>query len=195
MLIAVSGFFVSFGVYLLFGCIAAVVLFYFGLRNRRFRHLIDGLILKIPIFGRLVQSYHVANFCRTLGLLLKSQVLVVEATRIAGRMTNNLVYKKKIEEVSHNVTRGEMISVHLARNKHLFPPICTQMISVGEATGGLSDTLLFVSELYENEVDMLTKNLSTMLEPALMIVMGTVVGFIAVSIITPIYELTQHINP
>ncbi len=70
-----------------------------------------------------------------------------------------------------------------------------QMIAVGESTGSLSDTLVFISEMYENEVDMLTKNLSTLLEPVLMIIMGAVVGFIAISIITPIYELTQHINP
>ena len=69
------------------------------------------------------------------------------------------------------------------------------MVAVGEKTGNLSETLLFVSELYENDVDMLTKNLSTSLEPILMIIMGAVVGFIAVSIITPIYEVTQHINP
>ena len=77
----------------------------------------------------------------------------------------------------------------------LFPPILSQMVSVGETAGNLSDTLFFLAEMYENEVDELTKNLSTVLEPVLLVFMGMIVGFIAVSIITPIYEITQNIHP
>ena len=135
------------------------------------------------------------NFCRTLGLLLKSQILLVEATRITGDSIKNLVYQREIALISENVLRGEKISTGLALKSKIFPPLLSQMVAVGETTGNLSDTLLFVADIYENEVDMLTKNLSTMLEPVLMIVMGTIVGFIAVSIISPIYEVTQHIHP
>ena len=194
-LIVISAFFINYGVYLAGALIALAIASIFLYRLHGFRMVVDRSLLRIPLFGRIAQGYYMANFCRTLGLLLKSQILVVEATRIAGNTLNNLVYRRESEIISRNVTRGEKISTHLAKNTSLFPPILCQMVAVGESSGNLSETLIFVSDLYENEVDMLTKNLSTMLEPVLMIVMGAIVGFIAVSIITPIYELTQHINP
>lgn len=195
VLIAVSGFFLSYGVYVAALLVASIIALVFLYRVHGFRMVADRMMLRIPLFGRIAQGYYMANFCRTLGLLLKSQILVVEATRIAGNTLNNLVYRRESEVISQNLLRGEKISTHLARNMSLFPPILCQMVAVGEKSGNLSETLMFVSDLYENEVDMLTKNLSTMLEPVLMIVMGAIVGFIAVSIITPIYEITQYINP
>lgn len=193
-LITVSSIFIQYGVYILAAVIAFAVAFTFLLRVRQFRYAIDVIILRIPLFGRIAQGYHMANFCRTLGLLLKSQVMVVEATRIAGNTVSNLVYQREIERVAQHVLKGERISVRLSKNSRIFPPLMTQMIAVGETTGSLSETLLYVSELYENEVDMLTKNLSTTLEPTLMIVVGSIVGFIAIAVITPIYEITQSIH-
>ncbi len=195
MLIFISGIFANFGIYILLGLVALIALFIFLRRMPGFRIVMDGIVLRVPIFGRLLQSYHMANFCRTLGLLLKSQILVVEATRIAGNTVNNLVYRKEIEKMAQGLIKGGKISTHLAKRKKIFPSIVTQMVAVGETTGNLSETLLFVAELYEKEVDMITKNLSTTLEPALMIMIGALVGFIAISIITPIYEVTQYINP
>ncbi len=194
-LIFISAVSISYGIYILTAFVAAIITFLFLMKAHGFRLILDGLMLRLPIFGRIAQSYYMANFCRTLGLLLKSQILVVEATRITGSTIKNKVYQREIEIISDKVLRGEKISAHLFTKKKIFPSILAQMIAVGESTGSLSDTLVFISEMYENEVDMLTKNLSTMLEPVLMIIMGAVVGFIAISIITPIYELTQHINP
>lgn len=194
-LIFVSGIFLNYGVFIFFGFIGLVILFIFLYRMPGFKIVIDRIILKIPIFGKLAQSYQMANFSRTLALLIKSQIMLVDAARITGDTLNNLVYRKEIHKMSKNLLKGEKISTHLDRKKKLFPPMMTQMVAVGEKTGNLSDTLLYISEIYENEVDSLTKNLSTSLEPILMIIMGAVVGFIAVSIITPIYEVTQHINP
>ena len=87
------------------------------------------------------------------------------------------------------------MSTHMEKNVRLFPPILSQMVTVGESTGNLSDTMLFLAEMYEGEVDEQTKNLSTVIEPVLMVFMGIIVGFVAISIITPIYEITQHLNP
>ncbi|MEK7151156.1 MAG: type II secretion system F family protein, partial [Patescibacteria group bacterium] len=97
--------------------------------------------------------------------------------------------------VASEVNRGEKITAYMERHPKLFPHILSQMLSIGEATGKLDETFIYLSELYENEVDEMTKNLSTIIEPALMIFMGLIVGFIAVSIITPIYEITQHLQP
>lgn len=194
-LIFISSVFIHYGGYIFLSLTVIGAAFIFLYRQPKFKIIFDDLILRIPLFGRISQSYHMANFCRTMGLLLKSQILVVEATRITGKTMKNLVYKREIEAISHNLLKGEKISTHLERNSRIFPLILAQMVAVGETTGNLSETLLFIAELYENEVDMLTKNLSTSLEPILMIMMGAVVGFIAVSIITPIYEVTQHIHP
>jgi type II secretory pathway component PulF len=96
--------------------------------------------------------------------------------------------------MSEVVNRGEQLSVYLAKNRDLFPDVLTQIISVGERSGNLSNSLIYLSELYEGEVDDFTKNISSLVEPVLMIIMGILVGFIAISIITPIYSITQNLH-
>jgi type II secretory pathway component PulF len=121
--------------------------------------------------------------------------MIVEATRITANATTNLVYREALHRISQNVIKGEKMSQYMDKKTRLFPPILSQMVTVGETSGNLSDTLEFLAEMYEHEVDELTKNLSTVLEPVLLVFMGMVVGFVAVSIITPIYEITQNIHP
>ena len=87
------------------------------------------------------------------------------------------------------------MSLYLEGREHLYPPMVSQMITVGEVSGKLSDSLLYLADIYENEIDELTKNLSSTIEPLLMVVMGLIVGFVAISIITPIYQLTQNLRP
>ncbi len=195
MLIFISNTMIHYGFFMAIGLAGLGVLFWLSLKNQRARFIIDHSILRIPIFGKLSQSYHLANFCRTLGLLLKSQVRIVQAVEIAGNTVQNLAYQRELKIIAENLTKGGKMSTHLELHTRLFPPIVPQMITVGEMTGNLSETLLYVAELYENEIDTLTKNLSTTLEPVLMIFMGLIVGFIAISIITPIYEITQYLHP
>jgi type IV pilus assembly protein PilC len=194
-LIFISGIMLNYGIYIGIGIAAAIIAFILSLRIEKFRRAGDYATLKIPIFGRMSQSYHMANFCRTLGLLLKSQIKIVEALQVTAGTITNRVYRKEILAFAEHVRKGEKISAHLKRKEKLFTPIVGQMVEVGETTGNLSETLLFVAELFENELDALTKNLSNMIEPVLMIFMGLIVGFVAVSIITPIYEVTQHLHP
>ena len=91
--------------------------------------------------------------------------------------------------------RGEKIALHLGKFTSLFPDLMVQMIGIGESTGRLSETLIYMADLYEDEVDEIVKNLSSVLEPILMVIMGVIVGFVAISIITPIYQVTQNIHP
>jgi len=93
------------------------------------------------------------------------------------------------------VSRGETVSSSFRNNARLFPEIVVQIVAVGEKSGSLSASLLYLAELYENEVEDYTKNLSNLIEPILMVMMGLVVGFIAVAIITPIYGITQNLHP
>ena len=172
-----------------------IVIFFLAMMWRRFRMVVHYIILQLPIFGRLSQTYQLANFCRTMGLLLRCDVMIVDATVIVAEITNNLVYQKQYYVISENLKSGQPISQHLRSKARLFPPIMTQMVTVGEMAGNLADTLGYIGEMYESEVDDTTKNLSTVIEPVLMIFMGLLVGFVALSIITPIYGVVQNIHP
>ena len=151
-------------------------------------------LLKIPIIGKIIRDYNLANFTRTMGLLLRGGITMSEALPIVAKTTPNPVYKKEFKALGAVVNRGAKISTYLGKNRDLFPDIVTQIISVGEHSGNLSNSLIYLSEMYEVEIDDFTKNLSGMVEPVLMIIMGILVGFIAISIITPIYGITQHLN-
>lgn len=194
-LIWVSDLFLQHGLIIGLGFTGFIVLFFVGLMFKPFRHTIHHIILKLPIFGRLSQTYQMANFCRTMGLLLRCDVMIVDATIIIAEITSNLVYKKHYYLISENLRSGQPISSHLQKKDRLFPPIMSQMVHVGETAGNLAETLAYLGDMYEAEVDDTTKNLSTVIEPVLMVFMGLLVGFIAISVITPIYEVTQHIHP
>lgn len=195
ILIWISNLLIHYGVFIFTGLVIVVMVGFFLMKLSSVRILTDRLLLRLPVFGGLIQSYQMANFTRTLGILLKSDVAIVRATNIVAKTTKNLAYQREFFILAENLTKGEKISTHLERNLKLFPSMLAQMISVGEYTGNLSATLTYLADVYEDEVDEVTKNLSTILEPALMLIIGLMVGFIAVSIITPIYGITQHLAP
>lgn len=196
ILLAVSTYLEHYGIY----TIVAVIFLGFGLlmlRNnaRPVRFWGDYALLYIPLAGTIARSYNLTNFCRTLGLLLKSGINVSEAISITADTTPNLVYKMAYQRIALSVTKGEQISRGLEREQGLFPDLLSHMIAIGEKTGNLIATFVYLSEMYEAEVEEHTKSLSSSIEPVLMITMGLIVGVIAVSIITPIYSITQHLNP
>lgn len=196
MVIVISVFLSHWGLWLILGIIIAGGAFLFILKKSEFIHFyFDRVILRLPLIGKMIRYYNVANASRTLGLLLKSGSKLSEALLITADTTPNLVYKREFAKLAQAVDRGERISTHLKKQRHYFPDILGQMVAVGEKSGSLSETLVYLSELYEAEVEDFTKNLSSMIEPVLMIVMGVMVGFIAISVITPIYGITQHLSP
>lgn len=156
--------------------------------------LFDRFCLRVPVIGNVIQYYNLSNACRTLGLLLKSGVKLSEALPITADATGNRIFKSHYLALCAVVERGDRVSTYLAKNPAHFPNMLTHMIAVGEKSGTLSETLLYLAELYDHEVDDFTKNLSTLIEPALMVFMGVLVGFIAISIITPIYGITQSLH-
>ncbi len=194
ILIAVSDFLIHYGGFVALGFLGMVILIWLILRIKAVRFLNDRIILMVPLIGNMSQNYNMANFCRTLGLLLKSDIKVVEAISITADTLTNLVYKKELKNISVDIARGEEISKHLEQKTRLFPSMLSQMVAIGENTGNLSETFLYLSEFYEKEVDETVKNLSNVLEPVMMVLMGAIVGFIAISIITPIYEITQNLR-
>ena len=196
MLITASSFMGNYGFYAISAFAALLfVLFMIYKKFTPFNLLINRVILVIPVFGHLYQSYNMANLCRTFGLLLNCQVGVINAANITADATSNLMYKREIRTLAEEITKGKRISMHLEQRTRLFPDMVPQLTAIGETAGNLGETLLYLSDHYESEVSDLTRNLSNSIEPILLVGMGIVVGFVAVSVITPIYELTQNIHP
>jgi type II secretory pathway component PulF len=162
--------------------------------NKKFKYASDLVLLKTPIFGQLHVYYNLTNLLRTLGLLLQHEVQIVEALTITSSSFDNLVYKEVLIDAQKGVIQGQLLSARLQKHHKLFPPLCIQMIKASERTGSLGLTLEYISEIYEADMRDATKNLTTILEPVLMLTMGLCVGFIAVSIITPIYGITQNLH-
>jgi type II secretory pathway component PulF len=193
---AISEYGRAWGLVTVLGVVALAVAFVI-VRSRweALRLMSDRMMLRIPLAGSVARAYNLANFCRTLGLLLKSGVVLTDAVAITGETTKNRAYREACREFSEAVIRGETLSRALERRKDIFPDFLTHMVAIGEKTGHLSQTLIYLAESYEGDVDDLTKNLSSSIEPVLMMVMGVIVGLIAVSVITPIYEITNHLQP
>jgi len=195
MLIAISAFLSAWWIWLIVLFVALVVGFVFLMRIPRFHLVVDTILLHIPLFGSLSRYYNLANICRTVSLLLKSDIGILRSIDMVAASTRNLAYRRELKRAHDRLTKGQKISQQYNGNTLLFPRILMQMIAVGESTGNLSSTLSFLSDMYEEEMGDLTKNLTNVLEPVLMIVMGLIVGFIAISIITPIYSITQNLSP
>lgn len=163
-------------------------------RIKKVKYFVHGAILRIPIFGPLLRAIQVAFFTRILGILLSSGVQIVQAIGVTSVSSSNLVYQKKLQEISERVERGEAITDELEKTPSLFPKITTGMIKVGDRTGHLAESLMNAAEFSEKEVDEATKTLSTLIEPITLLLVGGLVGFIALSIITPIYKITEGIS-
>ncbi len=194
-LIFASEFLGSHGILALLIVMAFIIFFMLLLKIENFHFWYDKTLFYLPMIRKLIQTYNTTNICRTIGLLLNSGSGIVRAFQITSDTTINLVYKKELNNMADQLSKGEKISTQISRDTKLFPLMVSQMMSVGESTGKLSDTLLYLADIYEDEMDELTKNLSTTVEPMLLIFMGILVGFIAISIITPIYGITQHLTP
>jgi len=163
-------------------------------RVESIRRASDRFTLNIPLLGPMFRCYFIANFTRTFGLLLKSELGIIQTLNIVGDTMGNAAYRQAFKKIAEGVVRGEGVAENMEKDKLLFPPLVSQMVSVGEMTGNLGSSLMYLSEMYEDEMNNTTKNLTTSIEPVLMIFMGVLVGFIALSIITPIYGITSNIH-
>jgi type IV pilus assembly protein PilC len=152
----------------------------------------DGLILKIPLVGRLLVEREVSRFARNLGTMIKSGLPIFEALKIAMNSQSNLAYKKAILELSNSLEKGKKMTEILKQPhyKLLFPRLVTDMVAVGEETGTVEESLFYVSQFYEEDIEETAKNMTTILEPAILLIIGLMVAFVALAIISPIYQLT-----
>jgi len=153
------------------------------------------ILLNLPLIGDLVVYGQLARFSRNLGVLLGSGVPVTRSLEVAGQSLSNVLFQKAVLELSRSLTKGKNIGETMEeKGLEVFPVLVSRMVRVGEKSGKLEDVLLYLGDFYEEEIDSISKNLSTILEPVLLIFIGLVVGFVAVAIIGPIYDLTGSIS-
>jgi type IV pilus assembly protein PilC len=148
----------------------------------------DAIALKIPVMGDLIRKVAVAKFTRTLGTLMTSGVPILEGLLIVARTAGNKVVEEAIIATRQSVSEGKTLADPLGKSG-VFPPMVTQMISVGEATGALDNMLTKIADFYDDEVDTAVGTLTSMLEPVLMIFLGTTVGFVIVAMYMPIFQM------
>lgn len=150
----------------------------------------DKFTLKLPVFGRIISISALVESTRTLAILISSGISILEALSIVVDATENSVYQQAFLTVSHKVEKGLSLGTALGQ-EGIFPPILVQMSQVGEQTGNLHDTLFRLSKYFEMESEMATKTMTTLIEPLILVVLGVGVGFLVMSVITPIYNLTN----
>jgi type IV pilus assembly protein PilC len=166
-----------------------IILARVALKTRLGRRLKDFLFLKIPIVSSLVQKTNSAYTVRTLSSLIVAGVPILNALRIVSGTLSNVYYKEALLEIAEQVKKGVKVSEAMSKYKKIYPNLVIQMISVGEETGETSAILQKLSEFFEDEVTRISENLSSLIEPVLMLVVGAAVGFFAISIIQPMYSM------
>lgn len=179
---------------LILGIALIVALVFIALKLPRTKRAIDWMIIRLPVVGTIVKEMNAARTTRTMASLLGSGVTIGRSISITKEVLQNVHYKKVMEKVESVVEKGAPMSTIFKAETKLYPVMVGEMIEVGEETGNLGSMLLDVALFYEGEVDAKTKDLSTIIEPVLMIFIGVAVGFFAVSMLSPMYSIMDSIK-
>ncbi|MDP2684249.1 MAG: type II secretion system F family protein [bacterium] len=194
MLISFSELIEAHGLLLFVGIVAFFGALIWYTRQKFSHPLTHMLILKLPVVKKISKNANLARFCRTLGSLIKSGLTIDEAMQVTAKTMQNYYFKKAFENIREKTISGSLLSDNMIHYRDLFPKLVTRMVRVGEESGKLEETLLYLADFYDSEVDSSTKSITTTIEPVLLIFIGLVVAFLALSIITPIYSITGNIS-
>jgi type IV pilus assembly protein PilC len=193
IVLAASSFVESYALFLF----AAVGALGFGVRayykTDNGRHLIDRLLLRIPILGEVFRKIGVARFTRTLATLLTSGVAILECLDITARTAGNAILEDVVRQVRRNIEEGKTMTEPM-KQSNFFPAMVIQMVAVGESTGELDTMLVKVADYYEEEVDVIMADFLTILEPVLMVILGVLVGGIVISMYLPMFKLIEILS-
>ncbi|OGK16854.1 hypothetical protein A2690_03710 [Candidatus Roizmanbacteria bacterium RIFCSPHIGHO2_01_FULL_39_12b] len=190
ILMAVSNFFQKTWPLLIIGVVGLSLLFKRYLATKTGKKSFDLFLLKLPIISNVIRMSALVDSTRTLSILIASGVSILDGLSIVTETTDNVVYQEAFQNVYTDVEKGSPIGKAL-EDTGVFPPILVQMASVGEQTGNLDDTLSRISKYFEMESELAVKAMTTLIEPAILLVLGAFVGFLVMSVITPIYNLTS----
>jgi len=193
VVIAMSNNLVQFFPFLFVGAGLAVYAFKQYYSTDSGRRVVDGGMLKAPVLGTIMRKIAVARFCRTLSTLISSGVPILDGLEITAKTSGNSIVEDAVMVTRKSIERGETISAPL-KETQVFPPMVTQMISVGEATGALDTMLAKIAEFYEEEVDTAVAGLLTLLEPIMIAILGIVVGGIVIAMYMPIFDLISKLT-
>jgi type IV pilus assembly protein PilC len=173
------------------GIFATVFSFIYFLKTKIGKIIVSWLVTRLPVIGTIAKEMNAARTARTLSSLLNSGVDVIQSIEITEEVMQNVYYKKVLLEAARRVEKGTALSEVFIERKDLYPILVGEMILVGEETGQISGMLGELALFYETEVDRKTKDLSTIIEPLLMVVIGVAVGFFALALISPIYSMSD----
>ena len=174
--------------------IAALVLALIaGFRSKIGKDLLDRVSLSLPAIGSMVREVQTARTARTLSSLLSAGVEIISAIKVTSDVIQNHLYKEALEHAHQSIQKGELLSAVFNNYPKLYPSFISEMAAVGEETGKIGEMLGNVATYYEEQVDQKTKNLSTIIEPVLMILIGAAVGIFAISMLAPTYSLVDYI--
>ena len=186
--IDISNWFVAYWYVLVMGAAGVFMGISFYYKTPQGRMNIDRLLLRSPIIGDLLRKVAVARFSQNMSLLLSSGVPILDGLAITGKTAGNKVVEKAILESRVSISQGKTVAEPL-RDSKIFPPLVCQMVAVGESTGGLDNMLKKVAELYEEEVDDAVNNLTAMMEPMIMVVLGVILGGLVIAMYLPIFQM------
>ena len=193
IVIAMSNFLVSWMPLIIVVVVASIFAIRAYYKTDNGRHVLDRLLLGLPVLGLLLRKIAVARFCRTLSTLLSSGVSILEALDITAKTAGNAIVEDAINTTRKSIERGETVAGPL-RQTAVFPPMVVQMIGVGEATGALDTMLSKIADFYEEEVDVAVAGLLTLLEPIMIALLGGVVGGIVIAMYLPIFSLITELT-
>jgi len=188
---AMSEFFVSYW-WLIFGVVGGGLYFFFQAwrRNERVQQFMDRLLLRLPIFGELIEKSCIARWTRTLSTMFAAGVPLVEALDSVGGASGNSVYANATSKIQQEVSTGTSLTAAMT-NANIFPSMVLQMTAIGEESGSIDHMLGKAAEFYEQEVDDMVAGLSSLMEPIIIVFLGVIIGGIVISMYLPIFKLGQ----
>jgi type IV pilus assembly protein PilC len=194
LLLAVSSTTREYSLFFLLGAAVAAIVGFFILRSEPGRYLFDQYKLKIPLFGTLLRKYSLVKFTRTLGVLINSGVPILESMDLVADTAGNRFIERSVRQSSTSIERGSSFADSLRERKEIFPEMVVQMASTGEESGSLDKMLTRVSNFYEQQIESTIANLTALLEPVLIVLIGGVIGSILLSIFLPIFKMGRAIH-
>lgn len=195
ILLAVANFSKNYGIFVSVGLIILILILKFSLKKRSIKYIWDKMILKTPVVGKLVQGIELTYICRNIGTMLKSGLPIDKSLDAQENSTTNLIYREYVAKLKESIEKGKSLKdTFESLNFKYFPKIAVKMIGVGEKTGKLDESFLYLGDFFEDSVDEASKNFSSILEPLLLLLIGIVVAFVALAIISPIYQFTGSVK-